>query len=166
MAGGSVLFSLGILALVLAVNAVTIMILIYAGDKCKQYELGGLLAMLPGQMGKYSQYISNGLVWLTLWGVVVGYCIVIQQQIVPFMPQDDDFLSDKRLWAAVGTVLAVPLCFLNTKYLAFTSFLSVLVNVYVFVVLIALFADRSHKQELEFCMAGLGPGEGQGYGHS
>ena len=40
MAGGSVFVSLAVLAVVLAVNAFTIMILIHAGDKYKQFELG------------------------------------------------------------------------------------------------------------------------------
>jgi len=50
MAGGSVFVSLGVLAVVLAVNAFTIMILIHAGEKYKQFELGCLLGMLPGKL--------------------------------------------------------------------------------------------------------------------
>lgn len=102
--------------------------------------------------------MSNFLVWATLWGVLIGYYIVIQQQLVPFMPEDNTTLHDKKLWAAVAACVAIPLCFLNTKYLSFTSTLSVVVNVYLFSVLIALFADGVRKEEKEFCLLGFGPG--------
>merc|ERR1712196_251119 len=110
MAGGSIFVALGVLAVVQGINAFTIMILIYAGEKHQQFELGCLLAMLPGKImgkgfGHVSQILSNILVWATLWGVLVGYCIVIQQQIVPFMPEDSHLLSDKKLWAAAGTLV-------------------------------------------------------------
>jgi len=158
MAGGSVFVSLAVLAVVLAVNAFTIMILIHAGDKYKQFELGCLLGMLPGKLGEYSQLISNFLVWATLWGVLIGYYIVIQQQLVPFMPEDNATLGDKKIWAAVAACVAIPLCFLNTKYLSFTSTLSVVVNVYLFGVLIALLSDGVSKEEHKFCWVGFGPG--------
>lgn len=159
VAGGSIFLSLGVLAVVLAVNAFTIMILVYAGDKYQQFELGCLLGMLPGKRLPYwSQIVSNVFVLATLWGVMVGYCIVIQEQLVPFMPADNAFLSDKKLWAVVGTALALPLCFLPTRYLSFTSGLSVLVNVYLFGVLIALFSDGLEKEEKHFCYLGFGPG--------
>ena len=104
--------------------------------------------------------LPSGQLRLTvrLAGVLIGYYIVIQQQIVPFMPEDDSTLGDKKLWAAVAACVAIPLCFLNTKYLSFTSTLSVVVNVYLFGVLIALLSDGVSKEEHKFCWVGFGPG--------
>jgi len=159
VAGGSIFVSLVVLAGVLGINAFTIMLLIQAGDKYQQFELGCLLAMLPGRIGKWSQLISTTLVWATLWGVLVGYMLVIQAQIVPFIPSDSSaMLRDKKFWAAIGTCAVIPLCFLNTKYLSFTSGLSVLVNIYLFGTLIALFVDQSEKEEQHICYIGFGPG--------
>eukprot|EP00658_Telonema_sp_P-2_P080834 TRINITY_DN8123_c0_g1_i2.p1 TRINITY_DN8123_c0_g1~~TRINITY_DN8123_c0_g1_i2.p1 ORF type:complete len:343 (-),score=83.07 TRINITY_DN8123_c0_g1_i2:326-1354(-) len=72
--------------------------------------------------------------------------------------RDNSTLTDKKLWAAAGTALAIPLCFLNTKYLSFTSGLSVFTNMYLFCVLIALTIDGLDKTEKEFCVLGFGPG--------
>eukprot|EP00966_Prymnesium_polylepis_P096359 2232969-Prymnesium_polylepis.1 len=59
------------------------MLLVHAAEKHKKFDLGALLGELPGQwlgrpVGGFAQGACNVLVWITMWMVLVGYIIIVQ----------------------------------------------------------------------------------------
>lgn len=147
-AGASIIPATIMIALVVFLNAWTISILVEAAEKYQAFDLGALLAKLPGRLSKVAQPVVNCAIWITLFLVLVGYITVMANV-------GHDILGSNRTLAVVlSAFIVLPLCFLDQAYLSFTSFLAVAVNVYIFVVM----ASIKPKQGLEICVFGLGPG--------
>jgi amino acid permease len=135
VAGASIVNSLLILALVLVMNAWTVMILIRACDENSVFDLGALLSRLPGQLGPRLQLIGDGIVWGSQALVLIGYTIVIRDSIFELQPADQVLLSKPVLTVLVAFVVC-PLSFLDQAYLSFTSTLGIIANVYLIALLV------------------------------
>jgi hypothetical protein len=123
MAGVGILAGGCIIMLVLLLNGFTIMILVHAAERFQKFDLGSVLSLLPGRIGPATQYFCNFLVWLTMWMVLVGSMIVVQDSATPLMPAGTLF-AQRWVWATVGSALVVPLCFLDLKYLGMRAFIT------------------------------------------
>merc|ERR1719476_539775 len=78
---------------------------------------------------------------------------------VPFV--EGTLLGQGRLpLVALSCALVLPLCFLNQRYLSFTSVLAVLVNIYLLVEIVGLYGIRESQGTLprRNCWLGYGPG--------
>lgn len=160
IAGASIVSAIVLGAFVLLLNAWTIMLLIRAGDAHQRFDLGSLLGMLPGQMGVYAKHVCNACIWLTLFLTLVGYFIVVEDALTYVVPSEStpEVFEHRWLWGVGAAVLLVPLCFLNMKYLVFTSTLSVLVNVYLFGYLVYQLEQLEWQPQSQACMFGLSSG--------
>jgi len=135
MAGASVLTALLLTVLVVVLNGFTIMILVRAAEEHQRFDLGALLALLPGRwLGPVTQGFCNGLVWVVIWMALVGYIIVVQDCMTPLMPAGT-MLSQRSTWAVLGSAVVLPLSLTDLKFLSSTSTFSVGVNFYLFALL-------------------------------
>eukprot|EP00928_Gymnodinium_smaydae_P061916 TRINITY_DN45887_c0_g1_i1.p1 TRINITY_DN45887_c0_g1~~TRINITY_DN45887_c0_g1_i1.p1 ORF type:complete len:505 (+),score=4.03 TRINITY_DN45887_c0_g1_i1:54-1517(+) len=155
MAGTGWLPSIAIMALTLCVNKVTIMILVRAAEEYNAFDMGHLLSCLPGRLGSVMHHTSNVFIWFSVFVSLVSYFVVIADSITLTIGR-----PDLRGYVVLGSsVLLLPLCFLDQSRLAFTSFLSVGVTVYICVVLVTLLASEAVSEPLpEVCIIGLGRG--------
>eukprot|EP00933_Yihiella_yeosuensis_P031872 TRINITY_DN2547_c2_g2_i3.p1 TRINITY_DN2547_c2_g2~~TRINITY_DN2547_c2_g2_i3.p1 ORF type:complete len:456 (-),score=80.12 TRINITY_DN2547_c2_g2_i3:504-1817(-) len=164
-AGASSVTSVLIIGAVLALNAWTISILIDASDRHQVYDVGSLLAKLPGRLGSLAELGCNLAILFTTFFCLVSYVIVMVDCIQPFLgmigPLDDKSRSSSvqtgmdlrtRLVGLVS-LLVFPLCFMDQRKLAFTSFLAVAANVLIFGLLAADYA--AEKEAPKTCFAGL-----------
>merc|ERR1719247_1114206 len=63
MAGASIVPSVLTIIVVMALNAGTVMILVLAAEQNQAFDLGSLLAQLPGGIGRALQWLNNSLTW-------------------------------------------------------------------------------------------------------
>lgn len=154
-AGASIIPALFIMIAVLIVTYYTLMIIVRAGEHHKAFDLGTLLARLPGRMGSVAQFLCNVAVWVSSYFVLVGYFIVIADSAAPFTTGT---VFDKRNAVVSFTAVAVlPLCFCNQRTLAWSSSLGVAVSVYIFCCLVYLYwSQDSHPAGI--CYLGMSRG--------
>lgn len=171
MAGASVLPGLAMTVAVVLLNFWTIMILVDAAEARQVFDLGALLGQLPGRLlpgllgaqapslGKLMQAFTNIMVWVTMMGSLVSYLIVIHDSAKPFLA-DTSLTHSRGPLVSAGALLVLPLCFLDQRYLSFTSSAALLVNVYLISLLMGLFGQRLADHELpqETCLVGFGTG--------
>jgi len=74
------------------------------------------------------------------------------------MTQSRLFLNYRSTWGAAVALLLLPLCFLDMKYLSFTSSLSVLVNLYIFGYVLYEFSQVQWVPQDNSCLVGLSSG--------
>ncbi|CAJ1339769.1 unnamed protein product [Effrenium voratum] len=157
-AGASLVPAAVITLLVLMVNAGTNMILVFAAEAHGTFDLGGLLGCLP-RGGKVLQAVCEATIWLTVFMCLVGYLIVVAdscQLLLPGMPRTSR--------VAVSAMIVFPLCFMDQSRLAFSSSLSIAANVYVCLLLVALYLSGWRKPAMSFaehecCLLGFGKGD-------
>lgn len=137
VAGASIATSLIILAFVLLINGFTCMILVYAAERYQAFDLGAVLGHFPGRLGKAMQYFTNFLVWVTMFLCLVGYMIVIADSVQPLGARAGGIWVHRYTYSVLGSALVFPICFLPMRWLSFTSVLTVLVNIYLFAVLVS-----------------------------
>lgn len=132
-AGASIMPAILIVAVVLVLNAWTISIIVEAAERHQTFDLGGLLARLPGNFGRSAQFGCNACVWFSLFLCLVSYTIVAADCVQSTLfPLPASWLH--RCFLIVCTSLVVgPLCFLDQRRLAFTSIIGVAVTVNIFV---------------------------------
>jgi hypothetical protein len=152
-AGASVLPAVAVVIFVIVLNTWTIGILVEAAERHQAFDMGSLLAKLPGKLGHYSQIIVNVAVYVTLFLVLVSYVDVMSQAVASLI-DESSWWHNRQIWVLFACLLMAPVCFLDMRYLSFTSTLSVLVNLYIFGVL----AFMSPKQSADVCWLGLSPG--------
>jgi len=133
LAGAGLFNATLIIFFVLAANALTCSLLVYAGDRHQVFDLAALLRKLPGRWSPTMRWICEISIWGSMWGCLVGYMIVVADSITETMPIDSGIWRSRTLWVLVGSVLCFPLCAMDQKWLALTSTASILVNVYLFV---------------------------------
>lgn len=159
-AGASVIPSIIIAILVLGINAWTIMILVITAEKYQEFDVAALLSKLPGRMGKISFWVFNGLVWLTMFGCLIGYMIVVADAMVPATGEAAVFSSypfnSREFWIISSSVILIPICFLPMKYLSFTSTLSLVVTIYLLVLINYNWAVDDTPKAI--CYMGIGRG--------
>jgi len=162
-AGASMLPALCIVALVLLLNAWTISILVEAAERHQTFDLGSLLARLPGRLGQIRQYLCNGVLWLSMFLCLVGYIIVIVDCVESFMADGSSLSSGQQPHRSLIVLLAsawvLPLCFLDQRRLAFTSLLAVVANANIFAFLLTTYAwEEMDGTRPSICIFGLAPG--------
>mmetsp|Transcript_40187 Transcript_40187/g.71321 ORF Transcript_40187/g.71321 Transcript_40187/m.71321 type:complete len:422 (+) Transcript_40187:40-1305(+) len=146
-AGASIIPATVMILIVILLNAWTISILVEAAEKYQAFDLGALLSKLPGRLSKIAQPVVNCAICFTLFLVLVGYITVMANV-------GHDILGNRTLAVALSAAIVLPLCFLDQAYLSFTSFLAVVVNVFLFMVM----ASLTPKHTDHICYLGLGPG--------
>jgi len=159
-AGASVIPSIIIAILVLGINAWTIMILVITAEKYQEFDVAALLSKLPGRMGKISFPVFNVLVWLTMFGCLIGYMIVVADAMAPLTGEAAVFSSypfnSREFWIISSSVILIPICFLPMKYLSFTSTLSLVVTIYLLVLINYNWAVDDTPKAI--CYMGIGRG--------
>eukprot|EP00929_Paragymnodinium_shiwhaense_P019394 TRINITY_DN13240_c0_g1_i2.p1 TRINITY_DN13240_c0_g1~~TRINITY_DN13240_c0_g1_i2.p1 ORF type:complete len:403 (+),score=74.22 TRINITY_DN13240_c0_g1_i2:64-1272(+) len=164
MAGAGLIPGVLILFGIVAVNIWTIVILVAAAERHQVFDLGGLLRLLPGRLGPASQALTNGAIWFTLILTLIGYVDSIYTSAVPLVEKmhgEGSWLLEGRLpLCGIASIVVLPLCFLDQKYLSFTSVLGVLANVNLLALVFFLFAQRSADGSLgeKTCLLGYGKG--------
>lgn len=154
-AGATLVPALVIIALVLAANAWTIRILVSAAERYQTFDLGGLLAQLPGaRRAAALQAVCNVTVWLSMYLCLVGYLVVIGDSATRALGEGR---ADRHVVVSVLSLLVLPLCFLKQDKLAFTSVLTVAVNVYIFILLGVLVGQNAGELEKP-CFFNVGRG--------
>jgi len=144
--------------LVVVLNAWTIMILVTAAEKHQVFDLGGVLGLLPGRLGAFMQVFSNIMVWVALFGSLVSYIIVMHDSALPFLT--GTFLDSRLLLVSVSSIIVLPLCFLDQRYLSWSSMVAFLVNIYLVVLLFVSFGHDAAEGALpqDTCILGFGTG--------
>mmetsp|Transcript_73427 Transcript_73427/g.192536 ORF Transcript_73427/g.192536 Transcript_73427/m.192536 type:complete len:429 (-) Transcript_73427:71-1357(-) len=151
LAGASLLPGVLTILLVVLVNAWTVSILIAAAEKHQAFDLGSLLSYLPGRASGPAQILTNAAVWLVLFVSQVGYVIVMAGAVTSVA--GDTVFKDRSAAVALVSAAVLPLCFLDQRYLSFTSGFSVLVNLFVFAVI-----SGQPRKPAGLCYVGAGLG--------
>merc|ERR1719454_2266900 len=133
MAGSSVVPGVVAIILITGVNLWTIMILVEGAEIHQVFDLGGLLSKLPGKLGVFMQGFTNAVVWIALMGSLISYLIAIHDSVRPFV--GGTVLDSRLLLVALASLLVLPLCFLDQRYLSGTSLVAIIVNIYLFIIL-------------------------------
>lgn len=156
-AGASLLPSMVLTILVLALNAGTNMILVLAADKHQVYDLGGLMGKLSGYWGFVVRTLCDATIWLSVFLCLVGYLIVVADSLEALLPT-----LPRASAVAVGATVALPLSLMDQRRLAFSSVLSIAGNIYIFVLLLASLGDGDWRtaggSDDHRCLLGLGKG--------
>lgn len=170
VAGASIVTSLLLLAVVLALNIWTVMILVRASERWKEFDLGALLSQLPGKLGSRLQIMANSIIWASQFLVLLGYTIAVTDSLIALpagMPPScplASWLSSRRFCACLMGTIVLPLSFLDQKYLASTSTLSIAANTYIVVLVLVYAFTRQHPEpnstsaQDSLCMLGLEKG--------
>mmetsp|Transcript_76653 Transcript_76653/g.165854 ORF Transcript_76653/g.165854 Transcript_76653/m.165854 type:complete len:430 (-) Transcript_76653:509-1798(-) len=145
LAGASVGVGVALIAVGLLVNGWTLMILVEAAEEVQQFDLGALVARLPYRwLGSFMQAFMNVAVWISNFGTLIGEMIIVADaalDVMAFNGLDSEWLLGRRyFWVALSSACVLPLCYLDQQRLACSSTLSILVNIYVFGLIVAQFA--------------------------
>lgn len=161
-AGASILPAVLIVTSVLALNAWTISILVEAAERHQTFDLGSLLAKLPGRIGTAAQYTCNGMLLFTLFLALIGYIIVIVDSLeasTPSTPFGDIHVPMRSVLVTLAAVCVLPLCFLDQRRLAFTSILAVAANAGIFAFMMGTFAvEEMNGSRPPVCYFAMAPG--------
>eukprot|EP00928_Gymnodinium_smaydae_P001138 TRINITY_DN10413_c0_g1_i1.p1 TRINITY_DN10413_c0_g1~~TRINITY_DN10413_c0_g1_i1.p1 ORF type:complete len:422 (-),score=46.17 TRINITY_DN10413_c0_g1_i1:69-1334(-) len=154
VAGASIVVSLGLLAFILWLNHWTCMLLVRASDQEQAFDLGSMLSRLPSPMGKILQALGDTIIFASQFLVLLGYIIVIVSTVERLAPH-----VQRQTSAAILTILLLPLSFLDQKYLACTSTMSIATNIYLICLLIyyAMDPPNAHAEE-SLCVLGFASG--------
>lgn len=154
IAGASVIPGLFIVGFVLALNFATIMILVHAAERHQQFDLSALMGKIP-VFGPTAEVFCYFMTVLSLGMPLIGYYIVLADSLQPFLP-DSGLLASRTVVLFLIMCALVPLCFLDQKYLSFTSSVSVVINLDI---LLLVFAELvSHGPAGNICMFGMTKG--------
>jgi len=158
LAGSSTLAGCATILGVIGLNIWTIMILVVAAERHQVFDLGSLLGKLPGRLGKGMQAVFNFFVIVSTFLCLMGYIITIHDCAAPFL--EGTVVGSRLPIVAMGGLLVLPICFLDQKYLSFTSLVAVIVNLYIIGVVIQKFIATNIDDALPTgsCMLGFGKG--------
>eukprot|EP00746_Dinoflagellata_sp_MGD_P009679 gnl/MRDRNA2_/MRDRNA2_119754_c0_seq1.p1 gnl/MRDRNA2_/MRDRNA2_119754_c0~~gnl/MRDRNA2_/MRDRNA2_119754_c0_seq1.p1 ORF type:complete len:443 (-),score=68.62 gnl/MRDRNA2_/MRDRNA2_119754_c0_seq1:251-1579(-) len=154
MAGASLVPSILTIGGVLLLNGWTMVILVEAAEHWKAFDLGGLLRNIPGRLGPIMEVCCNTLVWISGFMCLISYFIIIADSVVPFAGHS--MLGNRHVVVGMTAVVLLPITFLNQRDMAWTSSLVVLVNVYIFLLLIGLYA--TDPEPADVCILGFSTG--------
>lgn len=148
LAGASLIPGVLIIVLVVGLNAWTVGILIEGAERHQAFDLGALLSHLPGGIGRPAHICTNVAVWVVLFITQLGYVNIMADAFLSVVPS-----ASRSVACVVVSALVLPVCFLDQRYLNFTSTLAVLVNAYIFAVM--LFEPKNPEG---VCLLGAGEG--------
>mmetsp|Transcript_127096 Transcript_127096/g.247686 ORF Transcript_127096/g.247686 Transcript_127096/m.247686 type:complete len:494 (+) Transcript_127096:69-1550(+) len=161
MAGASVLPGILTIFGVIGINIFTIVVLVEAAERHKAFDLGALLRKLPGFLGPFAQYVTNAAIWFSMILTLIGYVLAMRDAADDLPLVGNSWLAQER-WrlSALAALAAVPLCFVDQKYLSFSSVVAVVVNMNLLVVVCALLGERtgSERKGGQLCMFGFAKG--------
>jgi amino acid permease len=116
---------------------------------------GRLGRRLPG-LGALTQTFINCMVCVVCMISLVSYLIVMYDSAKDLV---GDALSRSAV-ISLAALLMVPLCFLDQRYLSWSSTIAFLVNIYIIGLMISLYAEKSFEKSLPSgaCLLGVGKG--------
>ncbi|CAE7522897.1 AVT1J [Symbiodinium natans] len=156
-AGASLVPAALLTLVVLASNAGTNLILVYAAEKEQVFDLGSLLGRLP-HGGQVARALCEAMIWITVFMCLVGYLVVIADSLQHLLP------LQRSIAVLAGALVVLPLCFMDQQHLAFSSTLSIAANLYVCCVLVVAFSLGWRKMKIAdetdegCCLLGFGRG--------
>lgn len=156
MAGASVAVGVATIVVVVMVNVWTIMILVNAAERYKIFDLAGVLGQLPGRLGTGMQIFSNAMVWFSMMLCLVGYIIAMADSAGSLVGGSGSLFEDRRSLSAISALVVLPLCYLDQKYLSFTSTIALTINIYLIVFVCSLYGQRSWQNALPSGTCALG----------
>lgn len=153
-AGASVGMAVALTGFALLLNGWTTLIVVEAGEKYQVFDLGGLLALLPGRLGTISQVANNVLIFASQCLCLVSYCTIVGDAVFAVLPRF------RTLGIVIFALFVLPVSFASMRYLAFTSTLAIAVVFYIFGYLVYLsFADPLYTTAgHELCVFGVAAG--------
>lgn len=161
-AGASCCTGIVIIAGVLVLNAWTISILVEAAESHQVFDVGSLLARVPGRLGQISQAGVNAVIWLGTFACLVSYMIVVADCSVPNLEPHLSVPGNKYFREQIvvlASALVLPLCALDQRRLAFTSSLALGAVLVIFVLLLSISAtETANGENPKICIAGLARG--------
>lgn len=149
-AGASAIPAVVIIAIVIFVNIWTNSILIECSEKYGAYDLGALTYHLPRPFSTAAMVVTNIAVYAVLLTVLCAYTNIMGGALATAMGAGP---MPEVLHCILVTVLILPLCFCNQEYLKFSSAVTVLVTLYIFVLM-----TMQPKQTQGACVVGIGKG--------
>lgn len=154
IAGASVVPGLFIIGFVLALNFATIMVLVHAAERHQQFDLSALMSKIP-YIGRYVEIFCYVMTVMSLGLPLIGYYIVLADSLQPFLPETG-ILSSRTVVLFLIMCALIPLCFLDQKYLSFTSSVSVVINLDILLLIFKEFI--SYGPASNICLFGLTKG--------
>lgn len=155
VAGASIVTAAAVNGFVLTLNYFTIMLIIFEADRRQAFDIGSLLKQIPGRVGTVAMYITNSLVWFTMILCLISYLIVVYDSLAPLLPTEG--IAGQRWFVlTMAMVFILPCCFLDQKYLSFTSVLSVVMNIYILFVVVYELATKGPADS--YCWLGFKKG--------
>jgi len=117
------------------------------------------LRKLPGFLGPLTQYVTNASIWFSMILTLIGYTMAIRDAADPLIGGGWLVEAKWRL-AALATLLVTPLCFVDQKYLSFSSVVAVLVNINLLVLVCVLCGKNAGTEKAggQLCMFGFAKG--------
>mmetsp|Transcript_63555 Transcript_63555/g.185822 ORF Transcript_63555/g.185822 Transcript_63555/m.185822 type:complete len:465 (-) Transcript_63555:51-1445(-) len=155
VAGASIVTSCLLLAVILGLNYWTIMLLVRAADQLQEFDLGAMLSKLPQPMGRWLQQLGNGIILSSQFLVLLGYTIVVVDTVRQLSPEGS-LIGQRPAAALLMALVVLPLSFLDQRYLAFTSTLSILANTYLIGLLVFYSVVPGHLSTLAAAEEGAG----------
>jgi len=153
MAGSGLISGVLIIFLGLILNAATSMIFIVTGEKYKKFDTGALCQLIPGRLGKVLSVSANAGIWISQFLCLIANTIIFSDSLDTIM----DGYGHRWIWVLVFGAMTLPLSMLPQKYLGFTSFVSIAVNVYLVCIIVKNFAEQGPKKD-RVCIFGYGRG--------
>lgn len=153
-AGASLIPALVVVFLVTVLMVFTISLLAQAAETHQKADIGSLLALLPGRAGWILPTFINIALWSTLWLTLVGYVVTIADALHIFFP------AHRTAVGILGSVVILPLCFLDMSRLAVTSSFSVLATLNLAAIIGHTLFEKSNTSALpnDLCWFGFGDG--------
>lgn len=160
MAGSALIPGILTIVGIMAVNVFTIVILVEAAERHQVFDLGAVLEKLPGRLGSFMQVLTNVSIWFTMIMTLVGYIDAIHDSALPLVDGNEFFTSSRIPLTTLAACVVLPLCFLDQKYLSFTSVLAIVANINLLCLIFVFFGQRAADDALgpNLCWLGFGRG--------
>lgn len=166
-AGSSLLPAFAMLAFMVFLNAWTIMILVEAAEQHQVFDIGALVGLMPQKalggrlrLGALAQAFVNAMVVVVCMISLISYLIVINDSVQTFGRSSTSTSHGRVPIVTLAAIAMVPLCFLEQRYLSWSSAIALVVNIYILCVMFFLFGKVSLHNELpqDSCLLGAGRG--------
>jgi len=154
-AGASVLPAAAVNGVGMFMLAYTCCIIAEGCEKYQTFDLGALVRLLPGHLGPLTEGLVNFVIWVTTFMCLIGYMIVVADSVLPMLSGGP--LDSRVTLIVLTSLVCLPLCYLEQRYLAFSSWLAIAVNVFLFIVVVYLGASSSNDGPPP-CYLGFGKG--------
>lgn len=107
------------------------MLYIRAAERTQLFDVGSVMSRLPGNVGTVMQWMTNLDMGLAGMCCLLAYNILVGDSLSKVFPS-----LSRKFAIMLANVVILPICFLPQRWLAVTSSLSVLVNIYLFLLIL------------------------------